>query len=319
MSTIWRTPAFFLISSSFYSSRMNGVAAMTEHIVFYGKGGTGKSTLISNISAALAESGFKVMQIGCDPKADSCGTLNGGFPVPTISNWLGGVETVSVMNAIYHGFKGVACVELGDPGNSASGASFTIRQLFDLIKQKGLFEVTKPDYTLYDISGEHSMATYHESLLQLGTPKVFAVTTADFMSLAAINKIFSTLERLGESQAPAPFGGLIPNAVNNAFEESFINDFAKYTQTRTLHMIPRSLMVKQCELYGKTVIEASPSSNQSHYYRHLAGQIVHRPGTTPTGHRPLAMTPDQLRSWARGWADRLYAMDNGLVTDGAAI
>ena len=36
-------------------------------LAFYGKGGIGKSTAASNVSAALAEKGLKVMQIGCDP------------------------------------------------------------------------------------------------------------------------------------------------------------------------------------------------------------------------------------------------------------
>ena len=40
-------------------------------IAVYGKGGIGKSTTVSNVAAALAEKGLKVMQIGCDPKADS--------------------------------------------------------------------------------------------------------------------------------------------------------------------------------------------------------------------------------------------------------
>ena len=38
-------------------------------IAIYGKGGIGKSTTVSNLSAAYAEQGMKVMQIGCDPKA----------------------------------------------------------------------------------------------------------------------------------------------------------------------------------------------------------------------------------------------------------
>lgn len=40
-------------------------------IAIYGKGGIGKSTTTSNLSAALAVMGKKVMQVGCDPKSDS--------------------------------------------------------------------------------------------------------------------------------------------------------------------------------------------------------------------------------------------------------
>lgn len=40
-------------------------------IAVYGKGGIGKSTTVSNMAVALAEKGLSVMQVGCDPKADS--------------------------------------------------------------------------------------------------------------------------------------------------------------------------------------------------------------------------------------------------------
>ena len=47
-------------------------------IAVYGKGGIGKSTTVSNVAAALAEQGLKVLQIGCDPKADSTILLRHG-------------------------------------------------------------------------------------------------------------------------------------------------------------------------------------------------------------------------------------------------
>ena len=37
-------------------------------VAIYGKGGIGKSTVTSNLSAAFAAMGKKVIQIGCDPK-----------------------------------------------------------------------------------------------------------------------------------------------------------------------------------------------------------------------------------------------------------
>ncbi len=57
-------------------------------ITIYGKGGIGKSTTTSNISAALADSGLKVLQLGCDPKSDSTTTLRGGGYIPTILDTL---------------------------------------------------------------------------------------------------------------------------------------------------------------------------------------------------------------------------------------
>ena len=47
-------------------------------VAVYGKGGIGKSTVTSNLAAAFAAMGKRVIQIGCDPKADSTINLLGG-------------------------------------------------------------------------------------------------------------------------------------------------------------------------------------------------------------------------------------------------
>ena len=53
-------------------------------IAVYGKGGIGKSTTVSNLAAALSEKGLRVMQIGCDPKADSTTLLTHGVKMPSL-------------------------------------------------------------------------------------------------------------------------------------------------------------------------------------------------------------------------------------------
>ena len=56
----------------------------------YGKGGIGKSTTSSNLSAAFSKMGKRVLQIGCDPKHDSTFTLTKKM-LPTVIDVL---ETV---------------------------------------------------------------------------------------------------------------------------------------------------------------------------------------------------------------------------------
>ena len=62
-------------------------------IAVYGKGGIGKSTTVSNVSAALADMGLRVMQIGCDPKADSTVSLHGRERIPPCWSWSGRKRT----------------------------------------------------------------------------------------------------------------------------------------------------------------------------------------------------------------------------------
>jgi len=84
----------------------------------YGKGGIGKSTTSSNLSAAFSMLGKRVLQIGCDPKHDSTFTLTGRL-VPTVIDILKEVdfhaEELRVEDFVFDGFNGVKCVEAGGP------------------------------------------------------------------------------------------------------------------------------------------------------------------------------------------------------------
>ena len=85
-------------------------------IAIYGKGGIGKSTVCSNLSAAFSLQGLSVMQIGCDPKADSTLHLTEGKPpVPVIDYLRDNTVCNNMEDIIKIGFNGVICIESGGP------------------------------------------------------------------------------------------------------------------------------------------------------------------------------------------------------------
>ena len=84
-------------------------------IAVYGKGGIGKSTTTSNIAAALSKK-YRVMQIGCDPKADSTKNLLGGKEIKTVLEMIKQKgEDVELEDLVQVGFGNVFCVESGGP------------------------------------------------------------------------------------------------------------------------------------------------------------------------------------------------------------
>ena len=293
---------------------------MAHHIALYGKGGVGKTTLTANICASMVEAGFSVVLVGCDTKADSAALLNNGFPVSSVLDQMRNKSENSIDSIVHTGFKGIRCVELGDPGYSGIFTSNGISSAIKEIKRLHLFDQIDPDFVVYDISGERSHEALHAVTRQIELTRLYVVTTADFKSLQTANDAFNFLEQHNcESDSPLPMGGLILNSITSSFEEAFVNDFAFHTNARTIGKVPRSLVVRQCELFGKTVIEAKPLSNQSYYYRRLANQIVDSAGIIYSGNLPQPMSAERLRTWSLEWADRIYALENGLVTDGAAI
>src|SRR5574344_1533049 len=85
-------------------------------IAVYGKGGIGKSTMTSNLAAAFASLGKKVIQIGCDPKADSTiNLLEGKALTPVMDLMRSGNESPSLDEISRVGFKGIVCIETGGP------------------------------------------------------------------------------------------------------------------------------------------------------------------------------------------------------------
>ena len=121
-------------------------------IAVYGKGGIGKSTTVSNVAAALAEMGLKVMQIGCDPKADSTINLLGGEPLRPVMNYMReeDEEPDELAQISKEGYGGILCIETGGPTPGLGCAGRGIIATFQLLEDLRLFETYQPDVVLYE-------------------------------------------------------------------------------------------------------------------------------------------------------------------------
>ena len=126
-----------------------------KKLAIYGKGGIGKSTTVSNVAAALAEQGLRVMQIGCDPKADSTITLRHGMQLTTVLELVrSGNLNPKLEDMVLEGYGGVLCVEAGGPTPGLGCAGRGIIAALEKLEAAGAYTVYQPDVVLYDVLGD---------------------------------------------------------------------------------------------------------------------------------------------------------------------
>jgi nitrogenase iron protein NifH len=291
------------------------MAKKIKQIAIYGKGGIGKSTTTSNLSAALSEMGLKVMQFGCDPKSDSTNTLRAGKYIPTVLDTLREKSSVNAREVIFQGFNGIYCVEAGGPQPGVGCAGRGIITAVEFFRQQKVFEELDLDVVIYDVLGDVVCGGFAVPIREGIAQHVFTVSSSDFMSIYASNNLFKGISKYSNSGG-ALLGGVIANSMGPPFSKEIVDDFVEKTSTSVVEYIPRSITVTRSELQGKTTIEAEPASAQAEVYRSLAKKIAdHTESRAP---RPLEVS--DLREWAGKWADELLAYEQGKIAkEGATI
>ncbi len=105
-------------------------------VAVYGKGGIGKSTVTSNLAAAFANMGKRVIQIGCDPKADSTINLLGGEPLRPVMNYMReeDEEPDELAQISKEGYGGILCIETGNQHRDLAVRGVELLRLFSFLK-----------------------------------------------------------------------------------------------------------------------------------------------------------------------------------------
>lgn len=229
-------------------------------IAIYGKGGIGKSTITSNLSAAFASLGKKVIQIGCDPKADSTTNLLSGDLVMPVMNYYREFdhEPENLDEISKEGFGHVLCIETGGPTPGLGCAGRGIITTFTLLEDLKLFEKYQPDVVLYDVLGDVVCGGFAAPIREGYASQVLIVTSGEKMALYAANNINSAVHNFDDRNY-AKVRGIVLNRRNVDKEEEKVRAFASNVGLPIIADIPRSDDIIRYEDMGKTVIEGDAS------------------------------------------------------------
>ena len=243
-------------------------------IAIYGKGGIGKSTTTSNLSAALSQMGYKVMQIGCDPKADSTRNLLGGRIIPTVLGQIQELgDDIELKDIVFEGFGGVLCVESGGPTPGIGCAGLGIISAFNKLAELDAYEIYRPDIVLYDVLGDVVCGGFAMPMRNGYADHVFIVTSGEMMALFAATNIAHAVENF-KGRSYAKYSGIILNERLVKDEDELVAKVAEETHSSVIAKIRRSADIQTAEDLHKTVIEALPDAPVAGDYRRLAEKIL---------------------------------------------
>lgn len=243
-------------------------------IAVYGKGGIGKSTTVSNVAAALSEKGMKVMQIGCDPKADSTILLRHGKEASTVLDLYNKKrQDLKLEDMVQIGYGGVVCVEAGGPAPGLGCAGRGIITALEKLQETGAYETYKPDIVFYDVLGDVVCGGFSMPMRKGYADKVFIITSGENMAIHAGANIAMAVENF-RNRGYASLGGIILNRRNVPREEEKVQELAEDFHTKVIGTLSRSELVQEAEVLGKTLLEVYPDSEMAEEYRTLAEQIL---------------------------------------------
>lgn len=243
-------------------------------LAVYGKGGIGKSTTVSNLSAALSDMGYKVMQIGCDPKADSTSSLHGKKKVTTVLDLVRTKKNDFTLDDMVNiGYGGVICVEAGGPTPGVGCAGRGIIAALEKLAEKGAYDVYKPDVVIYDVLGDVVCGGFSMPMRGGYADKVFVITSGENMAIHAAANIAMAVDGF-KGRGYAQLGGVILNRRNVKNEDEKVQDLASDIGSQVIASLSRSDTVQEAEDLGKTVVEAFPDSAMAGEYRRLAKTLL---------------------------------------------
>lgn len=267
---------------------------MTQRICFLGRGGVGKTILVSNISAALAKEGYHVLQIGNDISLSSTELLRESKEITPVLDEFRLKYDICIEDYLVQTPSGVYCMELGsiDPGAGCQARGLSI--VDEMMIQQGLLEKYRIDVVIYDIAGDTPCTGYILPIREGIMDKAVLVTNDRYPSVSTVNCLMSAVLRQGESHPPV---FLVENQTDRFSERALLDAYAKETNVTLLGCVSYDELTERAALMDETVVCEYPDSDAAAVMTDLAKKIV----TAGYAAEPKPFCRTELLMWQQQW------------------
>jgi chlorophyllide a reductase subunit X len=257
------------------------VKSETQIIAIYGKGGSGKSFALANLSYMMAQQGKRVLLIGCDPKSDTTSLLFGGKSTPSIIETssrkkLAG-EEIGIEDVCFQR-DGVFAMELGGPEVGRGCGGRGIIHGFETLEKLGFHEWGF-DYVLLDFLGDVVCGGFGLPIARDMCQKVIVVGSNDLQSLYVANNVCKAVEYFRKMGGNVGVAGMIINKDDGTGEAQA---FAQAVDIPVLTAIPAHEDIRRKSANYQII--GTPDSEWGSLFEELASNVASAPPRQP---RPL--------------------------------
>lgn len=260
-------------------------------IAIYGKGGIGKSFTTSNLTARLAFDGYRVLQLGCDPKHDSCNTIFDGHSLPTLGDvWRefrerNAEDQMAVGDIIFRNDLApnvpIFGCEIGGPDVGRGCGGQGISHGFKVLERLGMNEWNL-DYVVMDFLGDVVCGGFATPLARSLAEEVIIVVGHDRQSLYAANNIAQAARYFQSMGGSTQLLGLI---INRDDGTDTADHFAEAVGLPILARVPLNHQVRVLADSCKLALEVDEFDA---IFSDLAGRIARRELPPVKEYHPLS-------------------------------
>lgn len=258
-----------------------------RQFAIYGKGGSGKSTMTSNLSVQMARRGLRTLQIGCDPKRDSTRSLVGGRRLDTVMDLLEKVGVaeagVPLRDLLFEGLLGIRCMEVGGPESGVGCAGLGLTTTARLLRENDVLD--RFDVVLMDVLGDVVCGGFATPMMKGLAGGVVIVTAETPLSLYAANNISRAVRRY--ARHGTYLIGLLANAVQKRDGIATIERFAAAIGTRLIGVVPNDDRIRQAEKKALPASVLAEGSDLDAVFGRLADVLLSRTSDDCPPPRPL--------------------------------